>query len=150
MSFLPREDVDIPISVDLEGGHGGAESDDRSATVMHMQVIEYLKTLKPPLQATFTDVQKELAIDLSNNRYGDVLHLLLSNAKVECERRRSSVLNPSQNTQVEQVMMLFRYKAKFDISNRSELIREIAKVASGVTLRDLTNPPVYVIVLSED
>ena len=127
MSFLPREDVDIPISVDLGDSANGSANDDRSATVMHMQVVEYLKGIKPPLQATFTDVQKELAIDLSNGKYGEVLHLLLSNHKVECERRRSSILNPSANTQVEQVMMLFRYKAKFDINNRSELIREIGE-----------------------
>jgi hypothetical protein len=147
-SWLPQEDVDIDIDVDSGSdafGNGDMLREQRTIGAMHMEIVEYLKTVPPPLQATYTDLQRELGIDLSDVRNAAVLDLLLSNRVVEVERRSDNDLSSgARATDASgRIMMLFRYRAKHDVTDRWSLLREVDRVATGVALKDLTAPMCY-------
>ena len=147
---MPPEDIDdggdntIDISI-YGSGDGGAEMAQKSVGAMHMEIVEYLKTVEPPLQATFTDLQRELGVDLGDARNAAVLDLLLSNRTVEVERRRDNDLSAGafSTDANNKVMFLFRYRAKHDVKDRWSLLREIERVATGVALKDLCTPLCY-------
>jgi hypothetical protein len=69
-------------------------------------------------------------IDLNSEQY--VLDMLKSNPKVECER------SGDNNDELS-----FRYRTKFAIANKLELINEIRRVDNGLAACDITNPPCY-------
>ena len=138
---------------------GGVDPAERSAGAMHIEIVEYLKTVKPPLQADFTDIQRELGIDLSNRRNAEVLDMILSNRKIETERRSNNDFSAGEGSSSKYggggaqdsgggssgnaVMFLFSYRAKHDVRNRAELLGEIDRVQTGVALKDLCSPLCY-------
>ena len=148
-SWMPPEDIDgdeaADIDVSIFGSGGGGETPLKSAGAMQMEIVEYLKTVEPPLQATFTDLQRELGVDLGDARNAAVLDLLLSNRTVEVERRRDNDLSAGAfaTDANNKVMFLFRYRAKHDVKDRWSLLREIERVATGVALKDLCTPLCY-------
>ena len=129
MSWLPKG---------LESDAGGAGASGASRTtqggrpleLVHGDVVEYLKRIPRELKATFVDIERELGIDLNSEQY--VLDMLKSNPKVECER------SGDNNDELS-----FRYRTKFAIANKLELINEIRRVDNGLAACDITNPPCY-------
>ena len=147
-SWMPPEDITpendgIDISITSRGG--GSQHIQKSAGAMHMEIVEYLKTIEPPLQATFTDLQRELGIDLGDAHNAAVLDLLLCNRTVEVERRRDNDLSAGAvaTDANNRIMFLFRYRAKHDVKDRWSLLREVERVATGVALSDLCSPLCY-------
>ena len=154
MAWLPAEDIELYVEEDGDGDdyqNMGQLPVQRSIGAMHMEIVEYLKSISAPLQATYTDLQRELGIDLSDARNAAVLDLLLNNRVVDVERRSNNDLsNPNRATDAtDRVMLLFRYRAKHDVQDRWTLLREIDRVATGVALRDLTTPMCYSTVVAD-
>lgn len=105
-----------------------AASDSRPLELVHGDIIEYLKGIPRELKAAFVDIERELGVDLHRDNY--VLDMLKSNPKVECERGDNDEIS-------------FRYRTKFSIANKLELIREISRVGSGIAACDIMTPPCY-------
>lgn len=123
MSWLPR-------GLDAGDASGtSSTSERRPAEVVHGEIIEYLKRITRELKATFVDIERDLGIDLHVENY--ILDMLKSNPKVECERSG------------ETDELSFRYRTKFSIANKSELIQVIDRVQSGIAVCDITTPPCY-------
>ena len=93
---------------------------------MHGAIVDYLKSLDRDQQATIEDIKKELRINLNKQQY--VLDMIKSNPKVEVERRYVDD------------MLFFKYRSKFEIKDKAELLREIERVASGISMKEICNP----------
>ena len=124
---LETEEDDMDEEED-EGG-GEDEASRKSKKAMHGAIVDYLKSLDRDQQATVEDIKKELRINLNKQQY--VLDMIKSNPKVEVERRYIDD------------MLFFKYRNKFDIKNKAELLREIERVASGISMKEISNPPCY-------
>jgi len=153
---MPPEDIEGEdetgtIDISMYGSGDGGELQQKSVGAMHMEIVEYLKTIEPPLQATFTDLQRELGVDLGDVKNAAVLDLLLSNRTVEVERRRDNDLSAGAfaTDANNKVMFLFRYRAKHDVKDRWSLLREIERVATGIALKDLCTPLCYPAVVED-
>lgn len=118
----------LPAGLGGEGVVTLANSTQRSAEMKHSEIVEYLKKIPRDAKATFVDLKKELDIDLDYENY--VLDMVKSNPKIECERSSEDV-------------MFFKYRAKFEIRDRNELLREIERVKNGISMKDITDPECY-------
>ena len=111
-----------------------AEGDDEEENIrarkqMHGAIVDYLKDLNRDQKATVEDIETELGIDLNKQQY--VLDMIKSNPKVEVERRYIDDA------------LFFNYRQRFEIRNKVDLLREIERVASGISMKEITNPPAY-------
>jgi hypothetical protein len=154
MSFMPPDEIEVGASMDMalgspvkEQGGGGdneimeaaaleeeeeseeEEDSKRARKQMHSAIVDYLKGLTREQKATVEDIHKELGINLNKQQY--VLDMIKSNPKVEVERRY-----------IDDVLF-FKYRQKFEINNKSELLWEIDRVSSGISMKEITNPPCY-------
>ena len=114
--------------------HASAEREDEDENItarkqMHGAIVDYLKGLRRDQKATVDDIEKELGINLNKQHY--VLDMIKSNPKVEVERRYIDDA------------LFFKYRQKFEIRNKSDLLEEIERVASGISMKEITNPPAY-------
>ena len=137
---MPADSVKVPKRARLETEeddmdeeeHDGGNEDEgnrKSKKAMHGAIVDYLKSLDRDQQATVEDIKKELRINLNKQQY--VLDMIKSNPKVEVERRYIDD------------MLFFKYRSKFEIKDKAELLREIERVASGISMKEICNPPCY-------
>ena len=128
MSWLPPS-----LAVPGGAGVGGADASGAGARpleLLHGDIIEYLRGIPRDLKATFVDIERELGIDLNHEQY--VLDMLKSNPKVEVERTGENSND-----------LTFRYRTKFNIANKAELVKEIGRVQNGIAAMDICTPPCY-------
>mmetsp|Transcript_36699 Transcript_36699/g.63335 ORF Transcript_36699/g.63335 Transcript_36699/m.63335 type:complete len:397 (-) Transcript_36699:5-1195(-) len=100
----------------------------RSTVEKHIEIVEYLKKLPDSSWATFVDIQRELNINLQEDIY--VLGMLKSNPRVEQQQYGSNAGEKS---------LAFQYRARYNISNKSQLIETIRRSKNGVVLEDIKN-----------
>ena len=88
----------------------------------HAVIVEFLQKLKNSQCANFVDIFRELKIDLSRDY--EVLSMLLSNPRIECEKLGTQDYN-------------MRYLSKHNIQNKRELLTRINIVKNGISLADI-------------
>ena len=88
----------------------------------HAVIVEYLQKLKLAQSANFVDIFRELKIDL--NKDYEVLSMLLSNPRIECEKLGNSDYN-------------LRFLSKHNIRDKRELLIRINLIKNGISLADI-------------
>jgi predicted transcriptional regulator len=142
MSFMPTDDLEIDLAEPPSEMAASSAFSASAPTVAateeeqkqrrkqrHGAIVDYLKGLKRDQSATVDDIMTELNINLRTEQY--VLDMIKSNPKIEVKRRY-----------VDDVLF-FKYRQKFVIRNKVELLEEIERVASGISMKEITNPPSY-------
>ena len=142
MSFMPSDDLEIDLvapasemaagsafSASASSGASTEEEQKQMRKQRHGSIVDYLKGLRREQKATVDDILKELNIDLRKEQY--VLDMIKSNPKIEVTRR------------YEDDALFFKYRQKFVIRNKWDLLEEIKRVASGISMKEITSPPSY-------
>mmetsp|Transcript_22677 Transcript_22677/g.33142 ORF Transcript_22677/g.33142 Transcript_22677/m.33142 type:complete len:352 (+) Transcript_22677:58-1113(+) len=101
----------------------GSEVKGRSLHTKHIDVVDYLQSLHPDEKASFQDILQKCLVDLEGEDYA-VLDMMKNNPKIDIEYVGGGG-------------MLFKYRAKFDIRHRGELLRMVERVKSGISVKDI-------------
>ncbi len=121
LTFLQHTQSSTTTGVDDPWGDFGVE-DKRSDQEKHADVVDYLLKLTSGQWAHSVDVEKVLGIFLKGKDHL-VLRWLRTNPKVEIKETDSGEF--------------YRYRAKYDITNRNELMKLIDRHAMGISLNDV-------------
>jgi hypothetical protein len=100
----------------------GTMQKERPTIELQADIIRYLQNLTADREATPIDIERELGISLlgKDNRLFDIIKY-----------------NPKVVSREENGETYFKYKAKFDIHNKEDLLNEIDRVKSGIARSDV-------------
>lgn len=113
-------DVANMVSSGMERKDGGKVIE-RSAIQMHLDVVDYLKSLSRDEKATADDIFTHVGVDLDVEE--TVMEMLRNNKKLEVH--------------IEAEEWIFRYKNKYEIRNKEDLVNTIGRVRFGINKKEL-------------
>mmetsp|Transcript_106948 Transcript_106948/g.209641 ORF Transcript_106948/g.209641 Transcript_106948/m.209641 type:complete len:407 (+) Transcript_106948:52-1272(+) len=117
-------------SVGPSGQCVNAQIGEKSAVEKHIEIVEYLKKLPESAWVTFVDIERELGIRLDDEI--QVLGMLKSNPRVD-------QLQPNSGNSGGDRTLAFQYRARYSLSNKSQLCELIRRSKNGLVLADVRN-----------